>query len=135
MEYTWFVLLLALSITALMLLLLQGTKLGDLVHDRIPDRPRRRLFAATVSFFLTFAGVRGVVYCITHNIPPFHFIEMRGRHIHHLVIGILMLLAVGMPGFVIWGSEKDGLRCSPAACFPLFMEWARRSRLTNSRSG
>lgn len=95
MEYGWFILLLAVSVTALMLLLLQGTKFGDLVHERIPDRPRRRLFAATVSFFLTFAGVRGVVYCITHNIPPFHFIEMRGRHIHHLVIGIIMLLAVG----------------------------------------
>lgn len=95
MEYFWFVLLIAVSTTALMLLLLQGTKLGDLIHDRIPDRPRRRLFGATVSFFLTFAGVRGVVFCITHGIPPFHFIEMRGRHVHHLVIGILLLLLVG----------------------------------------
>jgi hypothetical protein len=95
MEYTWFVLLIALSVTALMLLLLQGTKFGDLVHDRIPDRPRRRLLGATVSFFLTFGGVRGVVYCITHGIPPFHFIIEGGRHIHHLVIGIILLLMVG----------------------------------------
>jgi hypothetical protein len=95
MDYFWFILLLAVSVTALMLLLLQGTKLGDLLHDRIPDRPRRRLFGATVSFFLTFGGVRGVVYCITHQIPPFHFIIMHGRHVHHLVIGIILLLAVG----------------------------------------
>jgi hypothetical protein len=95
MEYTWFVLLIALSVIALMLLLLQGTKFGDLIHDRIPDRPRRRLFGATVSFFLTFGGVRGVVYCITHGIPPFHFIIEGGRHIHHLVIGIILLLIVG----------------------------------------
>ncbi len=95
MAYTWLVLLLAVSGTALMLLLLQGTGIGPLLHERISDRPRRRLFVATVSFFLTFAGVRSVVYCITHQIPPFHFIIMRGRHVHHLVIGIVILLLVG----------------------------------------
>jgi hypothetical protein len=95
MAYKWFVLLMVVSGTALMLLLLQGTPLGELVHERIPDRPRRRLFVATVSFFLTFAGVRAVVYCITHDIPPFHFITMEGRHVHHLVIGIILLLIVG----------------------------------------
>ncbi len=95
MEYTWFILLLAVSGTALMLLLVHGTGLGTLLHDRIPDRPRRRLFVATVSFFLTFGGVRGVVYCITHQIPPFHFVIMHGRHVHHLVLGIVILLAVG----------------------------------------
>lgn len=95
MAYTWFILLLAVSGTALMLLLLHGTGLGTLLHDRIPDRPRRRLFVATVSFFLTFGGVRGVVYCITHQIPPFHFVIMHGRHVHHLVFGIVILLAVG----------------------------------------
>jgi hypothetical protein len=93
--YTWFVLLLAGSGTALMVLLLHGTRLGVLLHERIPDRPRRRLFVATASFFLTFAGVRGVVYCITHQIPPFHFVVVEGRHVHHLVFGILILLAVG----------------------------------------
>ena len=95
MAYTWFILLLVASGTTLMLLLLHGTSLGDIVHERIPDRPRRRLFVASVSFFLTFAGVRGVVYAIEHNIPPFHFIEMGGRHIHHLVFGIIILLLVG----------------------------------------
>jgi len=95
LAYTWFILLLATSAIVLMLLLLQGTSVGTFVHEGIPDRPRRRLFIATVSFFLTFAGVRGVVYCITHQIPPFHFIIMGGRHIHHLVFGIIILLAVG----------------------------------------
>lgn len=95
MAYTWFILLLAVSVTALMLLVLQGTPAGDILHDRIPDRPRRRLFGATVSFFLTFGGVRGVVYCITHQIPPFHFVTMHGTHVHHLVFGIIILLGVG----------------------------------------
>lgn len=95
MRYTWFILLLDLALTALMLLVVHGTPVGELLHDRIPDRPRRRLFVATVSFFLTFAGVRGVVYAITHQIPPFHFVSMGGRHIHHLVFGIAILLLVG----------------------------------------
>ncbi len=95
MRYTWFILLLALALTALMLLVVHGTPVGKLLHDRIPDRPRRRLFVATVSFFLTFAGVRGVVYGVTHQIPPFHFVSMGGRHVHHLVFGIVILLLVG----------------------------------------
>ena len=95
MRYTWFILLLALVLTALMLLVVHGTPVGELLHDRIPDRPRRRLFVATMSFFLTFAGVRGVVYGVTHRIPPFHFVTMGGRHIHHLVFGIIILLLVG----------------------------------------
>jgi hypothetical protein len=95
MAYTWFILLLAIIVTVLSLLLLHGTSLGDALHERIPDRPRRRLFVASVSFFLTFAGVRAVVYAILHRIPPFHFIEVGGRHIHHLVFGIILLLLVG----------------------------------------
>jgi hypothetical protein len=95
MAYVWFIHLLTIGGTALMLLLLQGTSLGHVLHERIPDRPRRRLFVASVSFFLTFAGVRGVVYAIEHQIPPFHFIELGGRHIHHLVFGIIILLLVG----------------------------------------
>jgi hypothetical protein len=95
MAYTWFILLLTITGTALILLLLQGTPLGQALHERIPDRPRRRLFVASVSFFLTFGGVRAVVYAILHQIPPFHFIEAGGRHIHHLVFGIIILLLVG----------------------------------------
>jgi hypothetical protein len=95
MAYSWFILLLTISGTALLLLPLHGTSLGQAIHERIPDRPRRRLFVASVSFFLTFGGVRAVVYAILHQIPPFHFIEARGRHIHHLVFGISILLLVG----------------------------------------
>lgn len=95
MAYTWFILLLALAGTAAGLLILHGTSLGQILHERIPDRPRRRLFVASVSFLLTFAGVRAVVYAVLHQIPPFHFIQAGGRHIHHLVFGIVILLLVG----------------------------------------
>ena len=71
--------------------------LGEAVREKIADRPRRRLFVASVSFFLTFATVRGMVFAITHNIPPFHYVIVEGRHIHHLVFGIVILLLV-----VVW---------------------------------
>ena len=108
MAYTWFILLLTIALTALLLLLTQGTSLGKVIHERIPDRPRRRLFVASVSFFLTFAGVRAVVFAILHQIPPFHFIiQPSGRHIHHLVFGIIILLAVGYNWLADIGTGED----------------------------
>src|SRR5579863_4760970 len=108
MAYTWFILLLAVSGTVIGLLILHGTSLGKALHDRIPDRPRRRLFVASVSFFLTFAGVRAVVFAVLHNIPPFHFIQSGGRHIHHLVFGIIILLLVGYGWLCDVGVGTDG---------------------------
>jgi hypothetical protein len=77
------------------LIILHHTRLGSLLHEHIPDRPHRRLFLASVSFFLTFASVRTLTYCIHHHIGPFHDVSMGGKHIHHLVWGILILLVVG----------------------------------------
>jgi hypothetical protein len=107
MAYSWFILLLTIAGTAFLLLLLQGTSFGDVLHERIPERPRRRLFVASVSFSLTFAGVRAVVYAVEHQIPPFHFIQSGGRHIHHLVFGILILLLVGYGWLAEVGTGAD----------------------------
>jgi hypothetical protein len=100
-------LLILLVMIGLLLLLLHRTRFGSLVHDHIADRPRRRLFLASVSFFLTFAIVRGMVYCIRHQIPPFHYVIMGGRHIHHLVLGILILLGVGYGWLCEFGTGSD----------------------------
>jgi hypothetical protein len=107
MAYTWFILLLAIAVTAFLMLLSYGTSFGKAVHERLPDRPHRRLFVASVSFFLTFAGVRAVVFAVLHNIPPFHFIEHDGRHIHHLVFGIIILLGVGYGWLADIGTGED----------------------------
>lgn len=88
-------LLFFLLTTAVILFILHRTSLGGIIHHEIPDRPRRRLFLASVSFLITFVAVRALVACITHNIGPFHYVEMGGRHIHHLVWGILLLLLTG----------------------------------------
>lgn len=107
MAYSWFILLLAIVVTALLLLVTRGTSLGKAIHERLPDKPSRRLFVASVSFFLTFAGVRAVVFAVLHQIPPFHFIESGGRHIHHLVFGIIILLLVGYGWLADIGTGED----------------------------
>jgi len=99
--------LILLAMMVLLLVLLHRTRLGSLLHEHIADRPRRRLFLASVSFFLTFAIVRGMVFCIRRQIPPFHYIIMSGRHIHHLVPGILILLAVGYGWLCEFGTGND----------------------------
>lgn len=107
MAYAWFILLLAVAGTVFLLLLLHGTSLGRTLHERIPDRPRRRLFVSSAAFFMTFGGVRAVVFAVVHQIPPFHFIEMGGRHIHHLVFGIIILLLVGYGWLCEIGNGAD----------------------------
>src|SRR3984885_3980586 len=82
-------------VVAVLLVLLQLTRLGFLIRSTIPDRPRRRMFIASVSFLITFIGVRLMVSLITHQHGPFGWVMVRGRHIHHLVWGILILLLVG----------------------------------------
>jgi hypothetical protein len=78
-----------------LLISLELTRLGLLVRATIPDRPRRRMFIASASFAITFIGVRVLVSLIRHNVGPFNWVLVGGRHIHHLVWGILILLLVG----------------------------------------
>jgi hypothetical protein len=85
---SWILLIFVAAFAAVILLLLHLTKLGLLIHQKIPDRPHRRLFLASVSFFITFLAVRLLVWSITHHVGPFGYVEMGGRHIHHLVWGI-----------------------------------------------
>jgi hypothetical protein len=85
----------AALVVGVLLVLLQLTRLGFLVRSTIPDRPRRRMFIASVSFLITFAGVRILVHLIVWHVGPFHWVVVRGHHIHHLVWGILILLLVG----------------------------------------
>ncbi len=82
-------------VVVVLLILLQLTRLGFLIRSTIPDRPRRRMFIASVSFFFTFLGVRLLVSLVIHNHGPFDWVVVHGRHIHHLVWGILILLLVG----------------------------------------
>jgi hypothetical protein len=82
-------------VVMVLLVLLQLTRLGFLIRSTIPDRPRQRMFLASVSFVITFLGVRLIVMLILRNHGPFGWVMVKGHHIHHLVWGILILLLVG----------------------------------------
>ncbi len=92
---TFLLLAFASLVVIVLLVLLQLTRLGFLIRSTIPDRPRRRMFIASVSFLVTFIGVRILVQLIVHNEGPFQWVVVRGHHINHLVWGILILLLVG----------------------------------------
>src|SRR5437764_12200144 len=82
-------------VVIVLLILLHLTRLGFLVRTTIPDRPRQRMFLASVSFLLTFVGVRILVHRIASHEGMFQRVVVRGTHIHHLVWRILILLLVG----------------------------------------
>ena len=102
-------------VVGLLLVLLQLTRLGFLVRTTIPDRPRRRMFIASVSFFFTFAGVRLLVHRIANHEGHFHWVMVGGLHIHHLVWGILILLLVGYGWLLDLGRSHS----------PLSIVWSR----------
>src|SRR5271157_3183049 len=79
---------------AVVLLLLYIPKVGELFHLHVRDRPKRRLLLAAIGFFVTFAVARALAYAAYRSVGPFHYVYIRGTHIHHLVWGILLLLAV-----------------------------------------
>jgi hypothetical protein len=56
---------------------------------------RERMFLASVGFFTAVLVVRALTLAIHYDIGPFHDVSLRGRHIHHLVWGILLLLLSG----------------------------------------
>jgi hypothetical protein len=77
--------------------------LTELYRFHFKKEARERLFLASVSFVVTFGIVRIITYTIRAGIGPFHNVTTSGGlHIHHLVWGILILLAVGY----VWLVEK-----------------------------
>jgi hypothetical protein len=94
-------------VVAVLLVLLQLTRLGFLIRATIPDRPRRRMFIASLSFLLTFAGARLLVHSIVSNEGHFQWVMVHGKHIHHLVWGILILLLVGYGWLLDLGRKHD----------------------------
>ena len=104
---TWILLIVVLLTTAIAVLALRNDRVSKLFHEHIADRPKRRLFLAAIGFFVNFAIARSLAYVNFHNIGPFHDIYIGGRHIHHLVWGILILLAVGFGWLVELGTGAE----------------------------
>ena len=91
----WIAPLIIAAILFLLVALVRGTRLREIYRRQLGETRRERLFLASVGFFIAVAVVRGITIAIHNSIGPFHDVSMRGRHIHHLVWGILLLLLVG----------------------------------------
>lgn len=110
MDRTFAIGLAVAAITAAVLFTLRQPRINKLFRTTVRGSPKRRLFLAALSFFLTFAIARSIAYANFHQIGPFHDIYIQGRHIHHLVWGILLLLAVGYGWLTGVGSSPEGTR-------------------------
>ena len=91
----WILPLLLALILGGLALIVSRTRLHRVYRQHFPESRRERLFLASVGFFTTVVFARAVTFAIHHDIGPFHDVSFRGRHIHHLVWGILLLLLVG----------------------------------------
>ncbi len=92
----------------LILIAVRSGRLRSIYRAHFPESPRERLFLASLSFFLTFASVRAITHMIRAGIGPFHNISSGGRHIHHMVFGISLLLIVGYLWLVQIGTGRGG---------------------------
>lgn len=68
---------------------------------------RTKAEVATLGFVMTFGAIRGLTYSIHMRIGPFHDVSAGGTHIHHMVWGIFLLLAVGYVRLLIDGSPSQ----------------------------
>jgi len=93
-------------------LLLSAARSGRLkpLYDKHVRQTRReRMFLASLAFFLGFGGVRIITHMIRAGIGPFHDISSGGRHLHHLVFGIILLLLVGYSWLAQVGTGEGGM--------------------------
>ena len=87
-------------------------------HRKLAESRRERLFLASTGYFTSALVVRGITLAIHYNIGPFHDVSMHGRHIHHLVWGILVLLVVGY-GWLLQagtGAARSNVWAARAMC-------------------
>ena len=87
-----------------------GAIVQDLYRLHFKDERRERHFLASIAFLITFGAVRGITAMIRAGVGPFQNVVAGTTHIHHLVWGILLLIAVGY----IWLGEV-GVRSGWAA--------------------
>jgi hypothetical protein len=103
----WIGPLLIAATLAVVSLIISRTKLWQIYRHQFGERRRERLFLASFGFFTAVLVVRGITIAIHNDIGPFHNVTMHGRHIHHLVWGILLLLLVGYLWLLEIGTGSD----------------------------
>lgn len=131
----------------LLSLVVARSHLRAIYKRQFQESRRERLFLASVGFFTTALIVRGVTIAIHHDVGPFHDISLHGRHIHHLVWGILLLLTVGYfwlnefgtgaPSFSQWTGRFTSMLYGVAAALTLdeFALWLNLKDVYWQREG
>jgi hypothetical protein len=100
----WIGPLIIAALLAILAAIIYGTRLRSIYKEQFGETRRERLFLASIGFFISAVVVRGITLAIHNDIGPFHNVTMHGRHIHHLVWGILLLLLVGYSWLVEIGT-------------------------------
>jgi len=143
----WITPLAIAGVLAILALVVARTRLAHIYQERFPETRRERLFLASVGFFVSVGVVRGITFAIHNDIGPFHNISIHGRHIHHLVWGILLLLLVGYcwlvqlgtgaPNTSPWMGRLTSLAYGVAAALTLdeFALWLNLSDVYWQRQG
>jgi multisubunit Na+/H+ antiporter MnhB subunit len=75
---TWLLASSVLFTIVVILLLLNYSRLGDLFHTHVRDRPKRRLLLAAIGFFVTFAVARAMAWGAYRNVAPFRYVYVGG---------------------------------------------------------
>lgn len=109
----WLLPLIIGAVLGLLSFIVSRSRLRSVYKRQFPETRRERLFLASVGFFTTAAVVRGITIAIHHNIGPFHDVSLHGRHIHHLVWGIILLLLVGYSWLNEFGTGAAGYSLWP----------------------
>jgi hypothetical protein len=100
----WIGPLIIAAVLVLLALIVSRSRLRAIYKEQLGETRRERLFLASVGFFVAVLVVRALTVAIHNDIGPFHNVSMHGRHIHHLVWGILLLLLVGYSWLVEIGT-------------------------------
>lgn len=143
----WLGPLIIAAILGILSLVFSRGKLNRIYRQQIAETRRERMFLASVGFFVAVVVVRGITIAIHNNIGPFHNVEMHGRHIHHLVWGILLLLLIGYswlmqigtgaPNSFRWAGPLTSMLYGVAAALTLdeFALWLNLSDVYWQRQG
>jgi hypothetical protein len=109
--FSWFIAPLLIGAVLAAIIAILRTQRVRFIYEAHFQEPRReRMFLSSIGFVVTVAVVRSLTWAIHNGIGPFHNVEMRGRHIHHLVWGICLLLLVGYMWMMEIGSGSPESR-------------------------
>ncbi|KPH21117.1 hypothetical protein AN948_03440 [Rhodococcus sp. ADH] len=74
-------------------------EVSEVFNAHIVDEGKVGAFVVLVSFLIAFVGVRMITHAVRRGGSLFRDVRVAGTHVHHLVPGIVLLLATGYLAF------------------------------------